>query len=79
MPQPTSRNKAVPPSAPATLRGQIATQGLKQYQVAQRAGIGETILSKILNERRPLAPETADRLTAAIRELAREQKPGVTE
>ena len=43
--------------------------GLRQWVVAQRAGINPSVLSLLENERRSLTPELAERIIAAIEEL----------
>lgn len=44
--------------------------GLRQYAVAQRLGIPPSTLCAIENGRRPLVPEQADRIAAAIHAMA---------
>ena len=43
--------------------------GLKQLEVAQKVGMHPTALSLIENGWRPLTPELAERIIAAIEEL----------
>lgn len=45
------------------LRVLIATTGVKQYEVAARVGLSESVLSRILSGRKP----ATDELLAAIR------------
>lgn len=52
------------------LRVRIAAADLRQYDVAQKAGLTETALSKILSGRKVVDGETFGRIGAAIDELA---------
>lgn len=44
----------------------IRNQGLRQFQVADRSGIGESYLSQIINGRRPASDEQKARIAAAL-------------
>lgn len=49
-----------------TLRIAIQLSGLRQFVIAQRVGLSEGQLSKVLSGRRPLDPDLAARIRAAI-------------
>lgn len=63
---------SVPDSTPdpAELRVEIARKGIRQYLVAQRVGVSEGQLSRILTGRKPLTEELAKRIRQAIVEVA---------
>jgi transcriptional regulator with XRE-family HTH domain len=48
------------------LRVLIATTGVKQYEVAQRAGLSESVLSRILSGRKPASDELLATIRAAV-------------
>lgn len=66
------RHEVVTPSQPdpADLRVEIARTGIVQYRVAQKVGVSEGQLSRLLTGRKPLTAEMAERIRAAILELA---------
>lgn len=55
---------AVP--AHTALRIEIEIAGLRQFVIAQRLGISEGQLSKLLSGRRPLGDELVEKIRAAI-------------
>lgn len=55
---------------PADLRVEIARKNIVQYHIAQRVGVSEGQLSRLLTGRKPLTHEMAERIRAAIAELA---------
>jgi plasmid maintenance system antidote protein VapI len=55
---------------PADLRVEIARAGILQYLVAQRIGVSEGQLSRLLTGRKPLTEEMAGRIRDAIAALA---------
>lgn len=52
------------------LRVRLAAAGLKQYTLAQRLGMAESVLSRILTGRKTADADTLARIGAAIDELA---------
>lgn len=52
--------------AHTALRIEIQVAGLRQFTIAQRLGMSEGQLSKVLSGRRPLDEDLADRIRAAI-------------
>jgi len=52
------------------LRVAIARTGVKQFVVAQRVGISEGQLSRLLRGLKPLSPELAEQIRTAIAEVA---------
>lgn len=59
------------PLAPhVALRVRIAALGIKQYEVAKRAGLSEPVLSKILTGRKEATPEQLAAITQALDEAA---------
>lgn len=52
------------------LRVAVVSAGLKQYDVAERLGISESHLSRLLSGRKTLTDEMASRIRLAITELA---------
>jgi plasmid maintenance system antidote protein VapI len=55
---------------PADLRVEIARTGVRQFLVAQKIGVSEGQLSRLLTGRKPLTDDIAGRIRAAIAELA---------
>lgn len=55
---------------PADLRVEIARKAVVQYRVAQKIGVSEGQLSRLLTGRKALTIEMAERIRAAIAELA---------
>jgi len=55
---------------PSDLRVEIARKGVRQFAVAQRLGISEGQLSRLLTGRKPLTDEIAARIRVAIAEVA---------
>lgn len=55
---------AVPPYT--ALRIEILTSGLRQYTIADRVGIDDGHLSKILSGRKPLTEDLEKKIRAAI-------------
>lgn len=52
------------------LKVEITTAGIRQFAVAERIGMSEGQLSKLLGGRRPIDDEMAIRIRRAIKELA---------
>ena len=52
------------------LRVRLAATSLKQYELAARLGLAESVLSRILSGRKPADPETLARIGAAIDEMS---------
>lgn len=59
-----------PTIEPLELRVRIATTRVYQYAVAERVGMSESHLSRILSGRKVADAETLARIAAAIDELA---------
>jgi plasmid maintenance system antidote protein VapI len=55
------------PNAPR-LRGELAEAGLHIYEIAGAAKMHPRTIGEMLNERRPLTPDAAERIQRAIRE-----------
>ena len=53
--------------------------GLRQYRLAQRLGLPPTTIWLIESGRRPVGPEDARRILAAMRELARQEGKGAAD
>ncbi|HEY4658200.1 MAG TPA: helix-turn-helix transcriptional regulator [Gemmatimonadaceae bacterium] len=51
----------------ADLRALVARSRMARYQLAARIGLHPTTLGMILNERRPLSADVAERVLAALR------------
>jgi DNA-binding transcriptional regulator YdaS (Cro superfamily) len=56
----------------AALKAVIATSGIRQFAVANRVGVSDSHLSKILSGRKPLPDELAMAIEIAINELRAE-------
>lgn len=59
-----------PPTA-ADIRAELARRRLKLYRIAPRIGLHPNNLSLVLQERRPLSPDLAERIMRAILEEPR--------
>lgn len=59
-----------PAPDPAELRVEIARRGVRQFAIAQRLGMSEGQLSRILTGRKPLTEELSERIRLAIAEVA---------
>lgn len=61
----------------ADLRAEIARQNLPWYQLAGLVGIAPSPLGAMLNEKRPMPPEVAERILRALntRHDSRTAKP----
>jgi transcriptional regulator with XRE-family HTH domain len=59
-----------PAPDPADLRVAIARTGVRQFVIAQKIGISEGQLSRLLTGRKPLTEEIAERIRLAIAEAA---------
>lgn len=59
-----------PSPDPADLRVEIARTGVRQYLVAEKVGVSEGQLSRLLTGRKPLSAELAARIKSAIAEVA---------
>lgn len=56
--------------AHVALKAAMSALSVRQWEVAERLGISEGALSRLLTGRRPLSPARADEIAAVIRELA---------
>lgn len=65
----TADTTATPPHV--ALRVRIATLGVKQYLIAERVGMSESVLSRILSGRKAADEDTVARINTAIDDIAK--------
>jgi hypothetical protein len=70
---PTMRDRGESPDAPQ-LRGELAKAGLQIYEIAPHVPLHPRTLGEILNERRPLSHDAAERILGAIREVEMQKR-----
>jgi plasmid maintenance system antidote protein VapI len=58
----------------ADLRAEVARHGVKIYELAPRVGLHPATLGQVLNERRPLTSDLADRIAGALRGLKHQER-----